>query len=210
MSSRALTAQLMLALAWATLPDLPTYRTGIIMVGLARCIAMVMIWNQLAHGDTDYCAILVIVNSALQIVLYSPLSLLFVNVISGRPDGRADALRRHGLAGEEEVRGSVYALVRAARALGPALHVSSISADTRRRSGRSLMSSIIIIFASQARRILDNIGNVFRVFVPLIIYFVLIWAGVFGAMYLLTKRQGSGKWGYEMAVVQAFTAGSNK
>ena len=80
----------MLALAWATLPDLPTYRTGIIMVGLARCIAMVMIWNQLAHGDTDYCAVLVIINSALQIVLYSPLSLLFVNVISGRAGGRLE------------------------------------------------------------------------------------------------------------------------
>lgn len=74
----------MLALAWATLPDLPTYRTGIIMVGLARCIAMVMIWNQLAHGDTDYCAILVIINSILQIILYSPMSLFFVNVISGQ------------------------------------------------------------------------------------------------------------------------------
>ena len=73
----------MLGLAWMTLPDLPTYRTGVIMVGLARCIAMVMIWNQLAKGDSDYCAILVVVNSALQIILYSPYALLFINVISG-------------------------------------------------------------------------------------------------------------------------------
>jgi len=73
----------MLGLAWATLPDLPTYRTGVIMVGIARCIAMVMIWNQLARGDTDYCAILVVVNSILQIVLYSPYALLFINVIGG-------------------------------------------------------------------------------------------------------------------------------
>jgi ACR3 family arsenite transporter len=72
----------MLGIAWATLPDLPTYRTGVIMVGLARCIAMVMIWNQLANGDIDYCAVLVIINSILQIILYSPMSLLFVNVIS--------------------------------------------------------------------------------------------------------------------------------
>jgi len=77
----------MLAIAWATLPDLPGYRTGVIMVGLARCIAMVMIWNQLAHGDNDYCAILVIINSILQIILYSPMSLLFVNIISGESDG---------------------------------------------------------------------------------------------------------------------------
>lgn len=77
----------MLGLAWATLPDLPTYRTGVIMVGLARCIAMVMIWNQLAGGDPNYCAILVVINSVLQIILYSPYSLLFVNVIGGAHAG---------------------------------------------------------------------------------------------------------------------------
>ena len=75
---------IMLGLAWATLPDLPTYRTGVIMVGLARCIAMVLVWNQLAKGDGNYCAILVVVNSILQIVLYSPYALLFINVIGGK------------------------------------------------------------------------------------------------------------------------------
>ncbi len=78
---------IMLGVAWATLPDLPTYRTGVIMVGLARCIAMVMIWNQLAGGDSNYCAILVVINSVLQIILYSPYSLLFVNVIGGEKGG---------------------------------------------------------------------------------------------------------------------------
>jgi arsenite transporter len=72
---------IMLGLAWATLPDLPTYRTGVILVGLARCIAMVMVWNLLAGGDGDYCAILVVINSVLQIILYSPYALLFINVI---------------------------------------------------------------------------------------------------------------------------------
>lgn len=77
----------MLGLAWATLPDLPTYRTGVILVGLARCIAMVLVWNELAGGDREYCAALVVVNSLLQIVLYSPYSLLFVNVIGGTKVG---------------------------------------------------------------------------------------------------------------------------
>jgi ACR3 family arsenite transporter len=81
----------MLGVAYATLPDLPEYRTGVIMVGLARCIAMVSIWNQLAGGDHNYCAILVIINSILQIILYSPLSLLFINVIGGY-GGTSDAL----------------------------------------------------------------------------------------------------------------------
>lgn len=72
---------IMLGLAWATLPDLPTYRAGVILVGLARCIAMVMIWNQLAGGDHNYCAILVAINSVLQIILYAPYSILFINVV---------------------------------------------------------------------------------------------------------------------------------
>lgn len=71
----------MLGVAWATLPDLPTYREGVIMVGIARCIAMVMVWNQLAGGDGEYCAILVVVNAVLQIILYSPYAVLFINVI---------------------------------------------------------------------------------------------------------------------------------
>jgi len=74
---------IMLGLAWATLPDLPTYRTGLILVGLARCIAMVLIWNELAGGDREYCAILVVMNSLLQIVLYAPLAVFFVNIIGG-------------------------------------------------------------------------------------------------------------------------------
>jgi ACR3 family arsenite transporter len=74
----------MVGLAWATLPDLPTYRTGVIMVGMARCIAMVLIWCQLAKGDGNYCAILVVINSVLQIILYSPYTILFVNVVGGR------------------------------------------------------------------------------------------------------------------------------
>lgn len=74
---------LMLALAWAALPDLPTYRTGVIMVGLARCIAMVMVWSQLARGDAEYCAVLVVLNSVLQIALYAPFALLFVNILGG-------------------------------------------------------------------------------------------------------------------------------
>lgn len=71
----------MLGLAWATLPDLPTYRAGVIMVGIARCIAMVMVWNQLAGGDMEYCALLVVANSVLQIILYSPYAVFFIDVI---------------------------------------------------------------------------------------------------------------------------------
>lgn len=72
----------MLGLAWATLPDLPAYRTGVILVGAARCIAMVMIWVAIARGDCNICACIVVVNAVLQIVAYAPLCLLLINVIS--------------------------------------------------------------------------------------------------------------------------------
>jgi len=73
----------MLGLAWATLPDLPAYRSGVIMVGLARCIAMVVIWNDLARGDSEYAAILVVINAVMQIALFSPYAVLFINIIGG-------------------------------------------------------------------------------------------------------------------------------
>jgi ACR3 family arsenite transporter len=75
---------LMLGLAWATLPEdhLAPYRNGVLLVGIARCIAMVMIWVSIAKGDCDICACIVIINSILQIVLYAPMCLLFINVIS--------------------------------------------------------------------------------------------------------------------------------
>lgn len=74
---------LMLGLAWATLPDLPNYREGVILVGLGRCIAMVMIWIDLARGDSEYGAILTVINAILQIILFSPLAILFLDVIGG-------------------------------------------------------------------------------------------------------------------------------
>ena len=73
---------LMTGLAWATLPDLPGYRAGIILIGIARCIAMVLIWNSLAKGDDQLCAVLVALNSVLQIILFTPVSLFYLKVVS--------------------------------------------------------------------------------------------------------------------------------
>ncbi|KZT38658.1 arsenical-resistance protein ACR3 [Sistotremastrum suecicum HHB10207 ss-3] len=207
---------IMVGLAWATLPDLPTYRTGVILVGLARCIAMVMIWNQLAQGDGNYCAILVVINSILQIILYSPYALLFINVVGGNQQatfhisyGRVavSVLIYLGiplLAGVV-TRYSIWFLFSKEFLNKKFLPIFSPLALL------GLLYTIIVIFAYQGHHILHNLGPTFRVFVPLILYFIIMWTSAFGLVYYLTRKNygGDSFFGYEMAVVQSFTAGSN-
>ncbi|KAF8909648.1 sodium bile acid symporter family-domain-containing protein [Gymnopilus junonius] len=200
---------IMLGLAWATLPDLPTYRTGVILVGLARCIAMVMIWNELARGSADYCAILVVINSILQIILYSPYALLFINTIGGQH--RTDI---HVSYGNVAISVLIY------------LGIPLVAGVITRYSiwyflGKEFLNKHFIPYFSPLALLgllytilvitSSNLRPVFRVFVPMILYFLIMWTSAFALIYYLTRRKnGQGKkFGYQMAVVQSFTAGSN-
>ncbi|KZV76086.1 arsenical-resistance protein ACR3 [Peniophora sp. CONT] len=205
---------LMLGLAWATLPDLPEYRTGIILVGLARCIAMVMIWVGLAKGDVQYCAILVIMNSLLQIILYSPLAVFFINVIGGEDAGLRVAYSDIAISvviylGLPLVAGCItrYAVWGITgkdfleRCFLPIFGLLSLL---------GLLYTIIVMFAYQGHEILHNLGPVFRTMVPLVLYFIIMWTLAFWWMYRVNARYGYGRsFSYDMAVVQSFTAGSN-
>jgi len=206
---------IMLGLAWATLPDLPTYRTGVIMVGLARCIAMVLVWNQLAQGDANYCAILVVVNSILQIILYSPYALLFINVIGG---GSHSGLRLSY--GNVAISVLIYLGIPLAAGVITRFTIWHLKSKefliTRFLPLFSplafigLLYTILVMFAYQGHHIIQNLGPVFRVFVPMVLYFIIMWTGAFVFVLWLSRREGkAGLWGYDMAVVQAFTAGSN-
>ncbi|CCO35190.1 Arsenite resistance protein ArsB [Rhizoctonia solani AG-1 IB] len=207
---------IMLGLAWATLPEpeLERERKGVILVGVARCIAMVLIWNGLACGDPEYCAILVCVNSLLQVVLFSPYALLFLNILGGGHTASLHLDYRHTAASV-----GIYLGIPLAAGVITRLIMKRVLS----RSGfdkflklfgpfalLGLLYTIVVLFAFQGHRIVQNIGSVFRIFVPLILYFVIVWSSTFFGLYFLNRRRvGPNLGGYEKAVVQSFTAGSN-
>jgi len=207
---------IMVGLAWATLPDLPTYRTGVILVGLARCIAMVVVWNQLARGNAEYCAILVVLNSGLQIILYSPYALLFINTIGGQ--GHDDIHVSYGAVAISVLIYLGIPLVAGIITRYTVWYFTSKSfLETRFLPYFSpiallgLLYTILVLFAYQGHHIIHNLRPVFRVFVPMILYFVIMWSSTFAMVYYLSRRElkQDKVFGYEMAVVQSFTAGSN-
>ncbi|KAJ5491492.1 Arsenical-resistance protein Acr3 [Penicillium diatomitis] len=198
---------LMLGLAWAFLPDEPELREGLILVGLARCIAMVLIWTGLAGGDNEYCAILVAINSLLQMVLFAPLAILFINIIS--PATSANITFSYSTAAQSV---AVF--------LGIPLGAALLTRFTLRTltsprwydqvfikiispfSLIGLLFTILVLFASQGRQVVHQIVSVVRVAAPLIVYFVVI----FFATLFVARKFG---FGYELAATQSFTAASN-
>ncbi|KAM6527213.1 arsenicals resistance [Fusarium solani] len=197
---------LMLGLAWAFLPDKPELRIGLILVGLARCIAMVLIWNGLAGGDSEYCAILVAINSILQMALYAPMAIFFISIISGEE-------------GALEVSYSTVA-TSVAVFLGIPLGAAVITRFSLRAMLGSdwyervflrivspwsligLLYTILILFASQGHQVVHQIVSVIRVAAPLIVYFIVI----FFATLLVARKWG---FGYPLSTTQSFTAASN-
>lgn len=167
---------------------------------------MVLIWTGLAGGDSEYCAILVAINSILQMVLFAPLALLFIVVIS-RGQGDVDV---------------PYSTV--AKSVGVFLGIPLCAAITTRLTLRNtfghtwyekrflrwigpwsligLLFTILILFASQGRRVVHQIVSVVRVAAPLIVYFGV----VFCVTLLVARRFG---FGYRLACTQSFTAASN-
>ncbi|BDA51574.1 Arsenical-resistance protein Acr3 [Coccomyxa sp. Obi] len=201
---------LMTGLAWATLPDLPNYRNGVIMVGLARCIAMVLLWNQLAGGSSEFCAILVAVNSVLQIVLFSPLALFYLQVVSRQYLGDGDTLHISFWLVCRSVLIFLGAPLVAAiltRYIGIAIKGRDCY-DTKfaPRIGPiallALLYTVWVLFALQGHEVIKHIGDVCRVAVPMFLYFSSMWVGTL----LMAKAYSVS---YERAVTQAFTASSN-
>ncbi len=201
---------LMFALAWIFLADLPEYRTGLIIVGLARCIAMVIIWNDLACGDREAAAVLVAINSVFQVVMFAVLGWFYLSVLPGWLGLEQTTID----ASPWQIAKSVLIF------LGIPLVAGFLSRYLGERSkGRDwyesqfiprispwalygLLFTIVILFALQGDQITSQPLNVVRIAVPLLVYFAVMWGGgyAFGAVMKL---------GYERTTTLAFTAAGN-
>lgn len=178
---------LMFGLAWLTLFDKDEYRTGIIMIGLARCIAMVLVWNEISDGDNSLCAVIVLVNSLLQIVLYAPYQIFFCYVITGDyhaqgvGTGVTYLLAAQSVAfflGVPLVIGFLIRLI-AKSTIGIELYESKLLPFISPWALIGLLYTIIVIFIETGNDFISDIGSGLRCFVPLVVYFMITWFGTF-------------------------------
>lgn len=203
---------LMFALAWLFLPDLPQYRVGLIIVGLARCIAMVLIWNALARGSSEYAALLVGLNSLFQMLLYSFLAWFFVTDLSGIIGGlTASQVVSISIS---EVAGTVLFylgiplalgfLTRAVlvRRRGVAWYENVFMERLAPTAIVGLLFTVVVMFALRGGSIVSLPWDVVRIAAPLAVYFVVM----FFLSFALSKRLG---FSYEETTTLSFTAASN-
>lgn len=201
---------LMFGLAWLLLPDLPEYRTGLIIVGLARCIAMVIIWNDLACGDREAAAVLVALNSIFQVVMFAVLGWFYLSVLPGWLGLEQASIS----ASPWEIAKSVLIFLGVPllagyltrrfgeRARGRAWYETAFLPRIGPWALYGLLFTIVVLFALQGDQITSRPWDVARIAVPLLIYFAVMWGGgyVLGAMIGL---------GYERTATLAFTAAGN-
>jgi ACR3 family arsenite transporter len=201
---------LMFALAWIFLADQPAYRTGVIIVGLARCIAMVLIWNDIAQGDRDRAAILVVFNALFQVVAYSLLGYFYLTVLPGWL-----GLDTQGFeVGVWEVARTVLIF------LGIPLTAGYLTRRIGlRRKGREwyeerfipriapitlygLLFTVVVLFAIQGDTITSEPLDVVRIALPLLVYFAVMWVLGFVSGKLLGFP-------YAQTATLSFTVASN-
>ncbi|HEX7627893.1 MAG TPA: ACR3 family arsenite efflux transporter [Candidatus Methanoperedens sp.] len=203
---------LMFALAWIFLPDLPEYRIGLIIIGLARCIAMVLVWNQLAGGDNELCAVLVAVNSIFQVALYSVLAYVFVTLLSawigGAGAGAVVDISIWQVAkavfiylGIPFIAGIITRSV-LVKKRGTDWYDNVFMKKLGPKALIGLLFTIIVMFSLKGEYIVKLPMDVFRIAIPLLIYFILM----FSISFFMSYRLG---FSYDKSTTLAFTAASN-
>ena len=200
----------MFGLAWLMLPDLPAYRTGLIIVGLAPCIAMVLIWNDLADGDRELATVLVAIDAVIQVFLYALLAWFYLEVLPGW----LGLERAHLDVGVWEIAKVVLVFLGIPLAAGFATRTIGERAKGidwydntfLPRIGPvalyGLLFTVVVLFALQGHTISDRPWDVARIALPLFAFFAIMWFGAF----FLARRMG---FGYQRTTTIAFTAASN-
>lgn len=201
----------MFALAWIFLPDLPEYRTGLIVVGLARCIAMVIIWNDLACGDREAAAVLVALNSVFQVIAFGLLGWFYLDLLPqwlNLGDGQGlDVSVWHIALNVIVFLGIPLLAGFLTRRLGEKkMGRDSYEAKFLPTIGPwalyGLLFTIVILFALQGKTITSQPLDVARIALPLLVYFAIMFFGTF----LLGKGLGLA---YDRTATLAFTAAGN-
>jgi ACR3 family arsenite transporter len=200
----------MFTLAWLLLPDLPTYRTGLIIVGLARCIAMVLIWNDLSGADREAAAVLVAINSLFQVVAFALLGYFYLKVLPGWLGLNTVGL--HLSVGKIAETVAIFLGVPLVagfltrtfgeRARGREWYETKLLARLGPFALYGLLYTIVILFALQGHTITSRPADVARIALPLLGYFAVMWFGSFA----LGRALGLG---YERTATLAFTAAGN-
>lgn len=201
---------LMFALAWILLPDLPAYRTGLIIVGLARCIAMVLIWNDLACGDRQAAAVLVAINAIFQILAFGILGWFYLRVLPGWLGlDQVDAGFSIGtivvsvlvFLGIPLVAGYLTRTI-GERTKGVAWYEQRFLPRVGPVALYGLLFTIVVLFALQGHTITTQPWNVVRIAIPLLAYFAVMFTVSFALGHRL-------RLGYAKSTTVAFTAAGN-
>ncbi|MBZ0308826.1 MAG: ACR3 family arsenite efflux transporter [Anaerolineae bacterium] len=201
---------LMFMLAWLLLPDHPEYRTGLIIVGLARCIAMVLIWNMLACGDNEYAAVLVAINSVFQILMYTVLGYFYLTIVPEWLGEKSVTLE----VSMWDIAKSVLIflgipllagfLTRTilGRRMGDEWYETKFIPRLGPTAIIGLLFTIVMMFSLKGEVILDQPLDVLRIALPLLMYFGIMFSFAFAFSYWM-------KFSYADTATISFTAAGN-